>query len=178
MDWKCLTKIPESSQNQTLNLHEQSTIYIAFTLYSQWFTYHLRCIKYSDQFSHSVLSNSFRPHGQCVRPPCPSPTPRAYSDSCPLSQWSHATISSFVVPFSSHLPSFPTSGCFQTSQFLASGGQNIGVLAWASVLPMNIQEWFLLGWTGWISFLSKGLSRVFSNTIVQSHQFFGTQLSL
>ena len=101
--------------------------------------------------------------------------PRACSDSCPSSQWCHATISSSVVPFSSCLQSFPASGSFQMSQFFVSGGQSIGVSASASVLPMNIQDWFPLGLTGWISLLSKGLSRVFSNSTVQKHQFFGAQ---
>ena len=122
----------------------------------------------SVQFSRSVVSGSLRPHGlQHARPPCSSSTSRVYSDSCPLSQWCHPTISSSVVPFSSHLQSFPASGSFQMSQFFASGGQTIGVSASASVLPMNIQDWFPLGWTGWISLLSKGFSRVFSNTTVQ-----------
>ena len=115
------------------------------------------------------MSNSLWPHGlQHTRPPCPSPTLGAYSNSCPLSLWCHPTISSSVVPFSSHLQSFPTSGSFPMSQLFASGGQSIRVSA--SVLSMNIQDWFPLGWTGWISFLSKGLSRVFSNTTVQKHQ--------
>ena len=127
----------------------------------------------SVQFSCSVVSKSLWPHGlQHARPPCPSPTPGAYSNSCPLSRWCHPTISSSVIPFSSHLQSF------QMSQFFASGGQSIGVSASASFLPMNIQDWFLLGWTGWISLQSKGPSRVFSNTTVQKHQFFGAQLSL
>ena len=106
----------------------------------------------------------------------PSPTPRAYSNSRSLHWWCHPTISSSVVPFSSHLQSFPESGSFPMSQFFTSGGQNIE--ASASVLPMNIQNWFPLGWTGWISSQSKGLSRVFSNTTVQKHQFFGTRFSL
>ena len=131
------------------------------------------------QFSQSVMSNSLRSHGlQHARPPWPSPTPRVYSNSCPSSRWCHPTISSSVVPFSSCLQSFPASGCFLMSQFLASGGQSIGVPTSASVLPMNIQDRFPLGLTGWISLLSKGLSRVFSNTTVQKHQFFGIQLSL
>ena len=118
-------------------------------------------------------------HGmQYARPPCPSPTPRVYSNSCPLSQWCHPTISSSVVPFSSHLQFFPASGSFQMSQFFASGGQSIWVSASASVLPMNSQDWFPLGWTGWISLQSKEFSRVFSNTTFQKHQFFGAQLSL
>ena len=127
----------------------------------------------SVQFSRSVVSNSLQPHGlQHTRPPCPSPTPETYSNSCPSHQWYHPTISSSVVPFSSHFQSFPVSGSFPTRQFFASGGQSIGVSAIASVLPMNIQGWFPLGWTGWISFQSKGLSRVSSNTTVQNHQFF------
>ena len=131
------------------------------------------------QFSHSVMSNSLRPHGLYhARLPCPSPTPGAYSNSCPLSRWCHPTISSSVVPLSSHCQSFPASGSFSVSQFFTSGGQSIGALASASVLPMNIQDWFPLGWTAWISLQSKGLSRVFSNTTVQKHQFFGAQLSL
>ena len=118
-------------------------------------------------------------HGlQHSRPPCASPTRGVYSNSCPLSWWYHPTISSFVIPFSSRLPSFPASGSFPVSQFFTSGSQSIGVSASASVLPMNIQDWSPLGWTGWIILLSKGLSRVFSNTTVQKHQFFGAQLSL
>ena len=110
------------------------------------------------------MSDSLRPHGlQHARPPCPSPTPGAYSNSCPSSQWCHPTISSSLVPFSSHLQSCPASGSFQMSQFFTSGGQSIVVSASASVLPMDIQDWLPLGWTGWISLLSKGLSRVFSN---------------
>ena len=131
----------------------------------------------SVQFS-SVVSDSLRPHGlQHTRPPCPSPTPGAYSNSCLLCWWCHPTISSSVIPFSSCLQPFPASGSFPMSQFFASGGQSIGASA-SSVFPMNIQDWFPLGWTGWISLQSKGLSRVFTNTTVQKHQFFGTQLSL
>ena len=133
----------------------------------------------SVQFGHSVMSSSLWPYWlQHTRPPCPSPTPGVFSNSHPLSQWCHLTISSSVIPFSSHLESFPASGSFQTSQFFTSGGQSIGVSASTSVLPMNIQDWFPLGWTGWISLQSKGLSRVFSNTTVQKYQFFGTQISL
>ena len=133
----------------------------------------------SVQFSHSVMSGSLRPHGlQHTRLPCPSPTPWIYSNSCLLSRWCHPTISSSDVPFSSCLQSFPASGSFQMSQFFTSVGQRTGVSALASVLPMNIQDWFALGWTGWISLLSKGLSRVFSNTPIQKHQFFRAQLSL
>ena len=131
------------------------------------------------QFSHSVTSDSLRQHGlQHARPPCPSPTPAACSNSCPLSQWCHPTSSSSIVPFSSCPRSFPVSGSFPMTQFFTSGGQNIGVSASTSVLPMNIQDWFPLGWTDWISLQSKGLSRVFSNTTVQNHQFFCAQLSL
>ena len=131
------------------------------------------------QFSHSVMLDSVRPHGlQHARLPCPSPTPRACSNSCLSSQWCHPTISSSVVPFSSCFQSFLASQSFQMSQFFTSGGQSIGVSASVSVLPMNIQDWFPLGWTGLISLQSKGLSRVFSNTTVQKHQFFGAQLSL
>ena len=133
----------------------------------------------SVQFSCSVVSYSMQPHGlQHTRPPCPSPTPGVYPKSCPLSWWCHPTISSSVVPFSSHLQSFPASRSFSMSQFFTSGGQSIGVSASASVLPMNIQDWSPLGWTGWISLQSKGLSRVFSNTTVQKHQFLGAQVSL
>ena len=103
--------------------------------------------------------------------------PRVCSNSCPLSRWCHPTISSFVIPFSSHLQSFPASGSFPMSQFFTPGGQSIIVSASASVLPMNIQDWFPLEWTGWISLPSKGLSRVFSNTTVQKHKFLGSQLS-
>ena len=139
-----------------------------------WFIWHV-----SVQFSCSVMSDSLRPHElQHARPPCPSPTPGVYSNSCPLSWWCHPTISSSVIPFSSHLQSFPASGSFQMSQFFASGGQIIGVSALASFLPKNTQGWSPLGWTGWISLQSKGLSRVFSNTTVQKHQFFSAQLSL
>ena len=129
-------------------------------------------------FNHSSGSNSLQPHGlQHTRPPCPSPTPRAYSNSCPLSWWCHSTISSSVIPFSSCPQSFPASGSFQMSQLFTSGGQNIGVSASTSVLPVNTQDWFPLEWTGWISLQSKGLSRVSSNTTVQKHQLFSTQLS-
>ena len=131
----------------------------------------------SVHFSHSVVSNSLQPHGlQHARLPCPSPTPGACSNSCPSSCWCHPTISSSVVPFSSCLQSFPESGSFLRSQFFTSGGQSIG--ASASVLPMNIQDWFPVGWTGLISLQPKGLSRVFSNTTIQKHQFFSAQLSL
>ena len=130
-------------------------------------------------FSRPVMSRSLTLHGlQHARLPCPSPTTGACSNSCPSSRWCHPTISSSVVPFSSCLQSFPESGFFPISQFFASCGQSIGVSASASVLPINTQDWFPLGWTGRISLSSKGLSRVFSNTTVQKHQFFGAQLSL
>ena len=133
----------------------------------------------SVQFSHSVVSDSLWPHGlQHARLPCPSPTPRVYSNSCPLSRWCHPTISSSVVPFSSCPQSFPASGSFPMSEFFASGGQSIGAEALPSVLPMSIQDWFPFGWTGWISLQSKGLSRVSFSTTVWKHQFFGTQPSL
>ena len=132
----------------------------------------------SVQFSRWVVFDSLQPHGlQHARPPCPSPTPGVYSNSCPLSRWCHPTISSSVGPLSC-LQSFSASESFQMRQLFTSGGQSIGVSASTSVLPMNTQDWFPLGWTGWISLQSKGLSRFFSNTTVQKHQFFGAQLSL
>jgi len=125
------------------------------------------------------MSDSLRPHGlQHARLPCPSSTPRACSNSCPLSWWCHPTISSSVIPFSSWPQSFPASGSFPVSQFFTSGGQSIGVSASASILPMNIQDWFPLGLIGLIFLQSKGLSRVFSNTTVQKHQFFWVLLIL
>ena len=133
----------------------------------------------SVQFSHSVISDSLQPHEpQHTRPPCPSPTPRVYPNPCPSSRWCHPTISSSVIPFSSCPQSFPASGPFPMSQLFPSGGQSIGVSASASVLLVNTQDWSPLEWIGWISLQSKGLSRVFSNTTVQKHQFFGAQLSL
>ena len=133
----------------------------------------------SVHFSHPVVSDSLQPReSQHTRPPCPSPTPGVYWNSGPLSQWCHPTISSSVVPFSSCPQSLLASGSFPMSQHFAWGGQGIGVSASSSVLPMNTQGWSPLGWTGWISLQSKGLSRVFSNTTVWKHQFFGAQLSL
>ena len=135
----------------------------------------------SVQFSSVAQScaTRLRPQGlQHARLPCPSPTPGAYSNSCALIWWCHPTISSTLPPFSSCLQSFPASGSFQMIHFFASGGRSIGVSATVSVLPKNIQVWFPLGWTGWIFFHSKGLSRVFPSTKVQKHQFFGAQLSL
>ena len=132
----------------------------------------------SVQFSHSVVSDSVWPHEpQHTRPPCPSPAPGVYPNSCPSSQWCHLTISSSLVPFSSCPQSFPESGSFQMSHFFTSGGQSIGVSASASVLSMNTQDWSPLGWTGWIFFQSKGLSKVLSNITVQKHQFFSAQFS-
>ena len=133
----------------------------------------------SVQFSHSVVSHSLWPHEpQHPRPSCSSPTPVVHPNPCLLSQWCYPTISSSVVPFSSCPQSFPASKSFLMSQFFTSGGQSIGVSASASVLPKNIQDWFPLWLTGLMILQSKGLSRVFSNTTVQKHKFFGTQLSL
>ena len=130
-------------------------------------------------FSCSALSNSLRPHGlQHTRLPCPSPSPGACSNLFPLSWWCHPTISSSVIPFSYCLQSFSVSGSFPMSWLFTSGGQSIGASSSASVLPMNIQDWFPLRLTGWISFQSKGLSRVFSSTTVWKHQFFNAQPSL
>ena len=144
-----------------------------------WIFVYYHPVPKAPQFSLSVVSDFLWPHGlQYARPPCPSPTSGVYSNSCPLSRWCHPSISSSVIPFSSCPQSFPASGSFPMTQFFESGGQSIGVSASALVLPMNTQDWSPLGWTGWISLQSKGLSRVFSNTTVQKHQFFGTQLSL
>ena len=130
------------------------------------------------QFSRSVMSNSLWPHElQHARPSCPSPTPGAYSNSCPSSRWCHPTISSSIIPFSFCPQSLPASGSFPMSQLFAWGGQSIGVSASASVLPMNTQDLSPWGWTGWISLKSKVLSRVFASTTVQKHQFFNAQLS-
>ena len=136
-------------------------------------------LPFSSVQSLSLLSSFLRPHGlQHTRLPCPSPTPGVYSNPCSLCWWCHPTISSFVIPFSSCPQSFPASECFPMNQLFASGGQRTGVSASTSVLPMNTQDWSPLGWTGWISLQSKGLSRVFSNTTVQKHQFFSSQFSL
>ena len=149
-------------------LHRRTELHI------QWFL-----CEVSVQFSLSVMSYSLWPHGlQHARLPCPSPTPGVYSNSCPLSLWCHPTISSSVIPFSSPLQSFPASESFPMSQLFAWGSQSIGVSASASVLPVNIQDWFPLGWTGLICLQSKGFSRVFSNTTVQKNQFLGPQFSL
>ena len=133
----------------------------------------------SVQFGHSVMPDCLWPHEpQHARPPCPSPTARVHPNPCPSSRWCHPTISSSVVPFSSCLQSFPASGSFPMSQLFASGGQSIWASASTSVLPMNTQDWSPLGRTGWISLQSTGLSRVFSNTTVQKHQFFNAQLNV
>ena len=157
------------SYDRNLNVFYQrwfSAVVISIVLFS------------SVQFTPSVVSDSLQPHElQHARPPCPSPTPGVYSDSCPSSQWCHPSISSSVIPFSSCPQSLPASGSSPMSQLFAWGGQSIGVSASASVLPMNTQDWSPLGWTGWNSLKSKGLSRVFSNIAVQNHQFFSTQLS-
>ena len=143
-----------------------------------WFQININFLFSSVQFSHSVVSDSLWPHEpQHARAPCPSPTPGVHPNLCPLCWWCHPTISSFVIPFSSCPQSFPASGSFQMSQLSSLGGQSIGLTASTSVLPMNTQDWSHLGWTGWTSMKSKGLSRVFSNTTVQKHQFFSTQLS-
>ena len=146
-------------------------------LYTNWCIYkYCHCVQFSSVIQscptlqlHELLH---------TRPPCLSPTPRVYPNLCPLSRWCHSTVSSFVVPFSSCPQSFPASGSFQMSQLFASGSQSIGISASTSVLPMNTQDWSPLGWTGWISLQSKGLSRVFSNTAIQRHQFFSPQLFL
>ena len=132
----------------------------------------------SVQFSHSVVSDSLQPHeSQHARLPCPLPTPGVHPNSRASSRWCHPANSSSVVPFSSCPQSLPASGPFPVSQLFMSGGQSIGVSASASVLPMYTQDWSPLGWIGWISLQSMGLSKVFSNTTVQKHQFFGSQLS-
>ena len=151
------------------------------TFLKKYHLFHTFLFKFSASvlFSRSVVSDSLRPHEtQHTRPPCPSPTPGVHSDSRPSSQWCHPAISSSVVPFSSCPQSLPASGSFPMSQLFSWGGQTIGVSASISVLPMNTQDWSPLGRTVWISLQSKGLSRVFSNTTVQKHQFFSTQLSL
>ena len=169
-------------------IHENFSLYSILKMSYQFFMKFLKLISLnflllyvqfsSVQFSHSVMTDSLWSRGLLhVRPPCPLPTPRIYPNPCTLSQWCHPTISSSVIHFSSCLWSFPASGASQISQLFSSGGQSIGVSASTSVLPMNTQDWSPLGWTGWISLKSKGLSRVFSNTTVQKHQFFCAQLS-
>ena len=159
-------KVKEESEKVGLKLNIQKTKIMASGPIS------------SVQFSNSVTSNSLWPHElQHTRPHCPSPTPGVHPNQHPLSQWCHPIISTSVVSFSSCPQSFPASGSFQISKFFASGAHSIGVSASTSVLPMNTQDWSPLGWTGWISLQSKGLSRIFSNTTVQKHPFFSAQLS-
>ena len=166
--WYCTSTTPQQKKKQYVIFHYRSALTDEICNQFGW----------SDQISCSVMSDSLRPHElQHARSPCPSPTPGVHPNSCPLSQWCHPTISSSVIPFSSCLQSFPASRSFQMSQFLASGGSSIGFSPSASVLPMNTQDWSPLGWTGWISLQSKGLSRVFTNTTLQKHKFFGAQLS-
>ena len=186
--WSGISSFRESSQPR------DPTHFFCVSYIGRWVLYHWRhpgckrdlCYLSTDspghfntvQFSSSAVSDSLRLHRlQHVRLPCPLSAPGACSNSCPSSQWCHPTISFSVISFSC-LQYFPASGAFPMSQFFASGGQSIGASASASVLPMNIQDWFPLGLTGWISLQSKRLSRVFSNTTVQKHQFFGAQLSL
>ena len=173
---KELTEWVERRRKHTLVFYLLLKMRVAYFLFSEKYShqYHYR----SAQFSRSVVSNSLWPHEpQHARPPCPSSTPRVHQNPCPWSGWCHPTISSSVMPFSSCPQSFPASGSFPMSQFFPSGGQS-PVSASTSVLAMNTQNWFPLGWTGWISLPIKGLSRVLSNTTVQKHQFFCTQLSL
>ena len=166
-------------QEHRISFHLFLSSSISFISILKFLEYGIGLLPHSVQFSRSVLSDSLRPHeSQHTRPPCPSPTPGVYPNPCPLSRWCHPAISSSVVPFFSCPQSFPASGSFPMSQLFTWGGQSTGVSASASVLPTNTQDWSPLGWTGWISLLSMGLSRVFSNTTIQKHQFFGTQLSL
>ena len=166
------------SEGRSMGSTEWQELVGAVTFYSR-FIYSVLIQFSSVQFSRSVMSDSLQPHEpQHARPPCPSPTPRVHPNPCPLSQWCHPTISSSVVPFCSCPQSFQASGSFPMSQLFAWGGQSNGVSASASVLPVNTQDWSPLGWTGWISLQSKGLSSVFSNTTVQKHQFFSAQLSI
>ena len=169
--WRSL-HVSQLKRNNTMKQNVKQRFYDTWSSKYNWRRIH------TVQFSHSVMSDSLRPHEpQHTRPPCPSPTPRVHPNPCPSTQWCHPAISSSVVPFSSCPQSFPASGSFPMSQLFASGGQSIGVSASTSVLPMNTQDWSPLGWTGWISLQSNRLSRVFSNTTVQKHQFFSTQLS-
>ena len=175
-------KLPFPSPGHLSHPEIETAYFVCLALAGEFFitstTWETHTHYISVQSSSSVVSNSLQPHElQHTRPPCASPTPRVYSNSSPLVQWCHPTISSSIIPFSSCLQSFPASGSFQMSQLFASSSQSIGVSAAASVLPMNSQDSSPLGWTGWISLQSKGLSRVFSNTKVQKHQFFSTQLS-
>ena len=167
-----------------------ASLCLNFLLYNSNHSYHfkglwrLNGLLYIHTHTHilsgfsSVAQSCLTLCNPMARPPYPSPTPRVYSNLCPLSRWCHPTISSCILPCSTHLQSFPAPGSFQMSQFFTSGGQSTEVSASASILSMNMQDWFPLGQTGWISLQFKWLSRVFSNTTVQKHQFFGTQLSL
>jgi len=156
----------KNNHNDNVSNHFLNIYYMIVTRFS------------SVQFSRSVMSDSLQPHeSQHARPPCPLPTPGVHSNSRPSSRWCHPAISSSIVPFSSCPQSLPASGSFPMSQLFAWGGQSTGVSALASFLPKKTQDWSPLEWTGWISLQSKGLSRVFSNTTVQNHQFFGAQLS-
>ena len=154
--------------------------FLVFSAFVYFLLCFLELLQFSSvQFSRSVMSDSLWHHeSQHTSPLCPSQTPGVYSNSCPLSRWCHPAISSFVIPFSSCPQPLPASRSFPMSYFFASGGQSTGALVSASVLPINIQGWFPLGWSGWISLQSKGLLRVFSNTTIQKHQFFSAQLSL
>ena len=174
--WHFLRKLPKSSSS----VQSLSRVRLCNTMNCSTPGFHvLHYLLSSVQISSSVVSDSLRPHEpQHARPPCPSSTPRVHSNSRPLSWWCHSAISSSVIPFFSCPQSLPASESFPMSQLFTWGGQSTGVSALASVLPKNTQDWSPLEWTGWISLQSKGPSRVFSNTTVQKHQFFGTQLSL
>ena len=174
MNLKCLL-LSSSNNLSTFYLQTENILTQPFPNCIPWNTSNIISV----QFSHSVVSDSLWLHGlQHARLPCPSPTPGACSNSYPLSQWCHPLISTSVIPFSSGLQSFPASGSFSMCQFFASGGQSVRVSASAWVHPMNIQDWFPLLLTDWISLQSKRFSRAFSSTTVQKHQFFGAQLSL
>ena len=177
--------IPSGRMTLRKNFHQVLDIHIIWSIPGRPSSLHMSIVTHvekslAEQFSSVQLCLTlYDPHGlQHARLPWPSPTQRVSSNSCPSSWWCHPTISSSVARFSSFLQSFPEAGSFPMSQFFTLGGQNIGASTSASVLPMNIQGWFPLGWTGWIPLQSKGLSRVFSNTTVQKHQFFSAQLSL
>ena len=174
--------LEESTLSKWLCYPSKSTDSVQFLEITNSISHRIRINNFlvcSVQFSRSVMSNSLWPHeSQHTRPPCLSPTPRVHSDSCPSSQWFHPAISSSVFPFSSCPQSLPASQSFPMSQLFAWGGQSTGVSASASFLPKKSQDWTPLEWTGWISLQSKELSRVFTNTTVQKHQFFGAQLSL
>ena len=183
MDWLCgkprwqfTCQRPSSKDQQEHTYCENSWVHYPLWPWKAVTTENHWCLnKRILLFNRSVISYTATPCTAAPQVHCPSPAPGAGSNSCPSSQWCHSTISSSVVPFSSCFQSFPASGSFPVSQLFASGGQSIGVSASASVLPMNIQDWSPLGWTGWISLQFKGLSRVFSNTTIPKHQFFGAQ---